>query len=64
MPDVNAFDAAVIFSLLDGHVWATWPSERASVNLGQHERVTEMMRDFLAQCDLAERLADPETDDF
>ena len=47
----------VIFSFLDGHVWASWPDAKASVNLGSHEGVTEMMRDFLAQCDLAERLA-------
>jgi hypothetical protein len=48
----------IIFSLLDGHVWASWPGSDASVNLGAQEEVTEMMSDFLAQCELGERLAE------
>ena len=47
----------VIFSFLDGHVWTSWPGVDASVNLGPYDGVTEMMRDFLAQCELGERLA-------
>jgi hypothetical protein len=47
----------IIFSLVDGFVWACWPGTSASVRLGEHEPVTAMMRDFLAQCDLGERLA-------
>jgi hypothetical protein len=50
-------DPEVIFSLLDGFVWASWPRTRASVELGHCTAVTEMMRDFLAQCELGERLA-------
>lgn len=52
-----SLDAVIIFSLLDGDVWAHWPGDGTSVNLEQHEGVTEMMRDFIAQCDLSERLA-------
>jgi hypothetical protein len=48
---------AIIFSLVDGFVWACWPGTSASVRLGDHEPVIAMMRDFLAQCDLGERLA-------
>lgn len=42
------FRPTIIFSFLDGHVWASWPDAKASVNLGALEGVTEMMRDFLA----------------
>jgi hypothetical protein len=48
---------AIIFSLVDGFVWVCWPGTSASVRLGNHELVVAMMRDFLAQCDLGERLA-------
>jgi hypothetical protein len=48
--------SAIIFSLVDGFVWACWPGTSASVRLGDHEPVIEMMRDFLAQCDLGDRL--------
>jgi len=48
---------AVVFSFVDGDVWASWPGERASVHLGDYATVTYMMRDFLAQCDLGEVLA-------
>ncbi len=47
----------IIFSLVDGTVWVSWPGNNASVELGQSYAVTYMMRDFLAQCDLGERLA-------
>lgn len=47
----------IIFSLVNGTVWASWPSKSASVELGHSDAVTYMMRDFLAQCDLGERMA-------
>ena len=47
----------VIFSLSGGAVWASWPGKIAPVRLGGQDVVTYMMRDFLAQCDLAEGLA-------
>jgi len=47
----------LIFSLAEGFVWASWPGTRASVKLGIQTSVTAVMRDFLAQCELGERLA-------
>ena len=47
----------IILSLVDGFVWVCWPGTTASVRLGNHEPVIEVMRDFLAQCELGERLA-------
>jgi hypothetical protein len=47
----------IIFSLVDGYVWATWPGTDASVRLGTYESVTAMMCDFLAQSALAEQLS-------
>ena len=38
---------AIIFSMAGGTVWASWPGTRVSVNLGQSDAVTYMMRDFL-----------------
>jgi hypothetical protein len=46
----------ITFSLVDGTVWASWPGKSASVELGHSAAVTYMMRDFLAQCDLADYL--------
>ena len=48
---------AIIFSMVDGTVWASWPGKNVLVNLGQSDAVTYMMRDFLAQCDLGESMA-------
>jgi len=47
----------VLFSSLDGFVWASWPETDAAVRLGRHEAVAAMMRDFLAQDALGRRLA-------
>ena len=48
---------AVVFSFVDDGVWASWPGRSGSVHLGHYDIVTYMMRDFLAQCDLGERMA-------
>ena len=48
---------AVVFSFVDDAVWASWPGDDASVHLGDYDTVIYMMRDFLAQCDLGERMA-------
>ena len=53
----------VIFSLVDGTVWANWTGKSASVELGDYDTVTHMMRDFLAQCELGERLAGRKVND-
>jgi hypothetical protein len=46
----------LIFSLTEGYVWASWPGTVASVKLGSRAAVTAVMRDFLAQCELGDRL--------
>ena len=48
----------IIFSLIDDAVWASWPGKEGSVELGRADAVSYMMRDFVAQCDLGERLSD------
>ena len=45
----------IIFSSRDGYVWASW-QDCYAVNLGNHEAVAAMMRDFLAQDALAKQL--------
>ena len=58
MTDIrDAPKGAVVFSLSDGVVWASWPGKSGSVQLGHYDTVAYMMRDFLAQCDLAEGMA-------
>lgn len=52
----------VVFSLRDGFVWASWPGAIASVRLGSQNSVTAVMRDFLAQCDLGDRLTNARAD--
>ena len=52
----QAPEEAIIFSLLDGYVLASWPGTDASVRLGRHELVAAMMQDFLAQDALGKRL--------
>jgi hypothetical protein len=47
---------AVIFSLADGIVWASWPGKTGRVEMGHQAAVTYMMRNFLAQCELGERM--------
>jgi hypothetical protein len=47
----------IIFSSKDGYVWASWQETDISIRLGRHEMISEMMRDFLAQEALGQRLA-------
>lgn len=48
--------ANVIFSFVDGFVWASWPGSVSMVRVGGYEAVKSAMLDFLAQCEVAERL--------
>jgi|tagenome__1003787_1003787.scaffolds.fasta_scaffold20792883_1 hypothetical protein len=48
---------AIIFSLADDIVWASWPERTDRVELGQYASVTYMMQNFLDQCGLGERMA-------
>ncbi len=57
MPAMNEPDeGAVIFSLLDDAVWVSWSGKSPSVKLGRSASVIYMMRDFLAQYEIGERL--------
>lgn len=46
----------IVFSSRDGYVWASWPKTSAAMRLGRSDLVAYMMRDFLAQNDVATRL--------
>ena len=56
-------ELGVIFSSLDGYVWASWPNAEGAVRLGRSTVVTAMMLDFIAQEELARRLANGEAND-
>jgi hypothetical protein len=47
----------VVFSMEDGHVWASWYGQGPPVCLGSQQKVGKMMEDFLAQEELAKRFA-------
>ena len=56
-PKVSAeLACGIIFSLEKGVALASWPGAGVPMRLGPEEEVAEMMRDFLAQRELAERL--------
>jgi len=46
----------VIISFLDGFVWLSWMGSESKVKVGRYDPVVAAMRDFLAQCELGERL--------
>lgn len=52
-----ASKSGVFFSLEGDQAWASWPEAGFHLRLGPQEEVAGMMKDFLAQCELAERLA-------
>lgn len=47
---------AAIFSLIAGKVWVSLPGQTRAFDLGDKETVTYMMRDFLAQCAVGDRM--------
>jgi hypothetical protein len=49
--------SGIIFGREDGHAWASWPGNSAPIRLGPDTEVTAMMRDFVSQVELADRLA-------
>jgi hypothetical protein len=49
-------DGEVIFSFIDGFVWASWPGAVSMVRIGRYEAVLAAMHDFVAQCELGDRL--------
>ena len=48
----------IVFSLDKGQVWASWYGQGPPVLLGSQKKVSAMMRDFLAQGEVAKRLND------
>ena len=48
--------SGIIFSLEDGQAWASRPGLGTPVRLGPEAEVADMMQDFLAQRELAQRL--------
>lgn len=52
----------VVFSLENNQAWAGWHDRKTMVQLGTKDDVAEMMEDFLAQLELAERLEAAHTD--
>ena len=57
-PKVSAeSESGIIFSLEKGVALASWPGTRPPVRMGPEEEVAKMMEDFLAQRELARRLA-------
>lgn len=57
--DLEKQSVPVVFSLEEDQAWAGWHGRRSTVRLGQKDDVAEMMEDFLAQLELAERLKKP-----
>jgi hypothetical protein len=55
--DGNEYDDEIVFSYIEGYVWMSWPGAVGAVRVGPYQASTEAMRDFLAQCELGERLA-------
>ena len=51
-------EGGIVFSLDRGQVWASWYGQGPPVLLGSQRKVSEMMKDFLAQVELARRLND------
>jgi hypothetical protein len=49
--------SGVVFSIEEGQAWANWPGHASPIRLGPDEEVTAMMKDFVAQVEVAHRLA-------
>jgi hypothetical protein len=52
--DLN--DNGIVLSLRDDQVWASWIDGRAPIMLGDHHAVLTVMRDFIGQSEIGERL--------
>ena len=50
--------SGVVFSLDRGEAWASWYGVDAPVRLGPTREVIDMMKDFIRQAEVAERLQD------
>jgi hypothetical protein len=56
--DTRPFMDAIVFSMAEGVVWASWPGKTQRVELGPYDGVTYMMRTFLATCEIGERMTE------
>jgi len=56
-------DIGVVLSLRDDQVWVSWLDGRAPVMLGDHSAVLTVMRDFIRQSELGERLVNRAAND-
>jgi hypothetical protein len=54
----NEASGGIVFSLEKGEVWASWYGDGPPMLLGSQRKVSAMMRDFLAQSEIAKRLND------
>ena len=54
-PDAHR-SGGLIFSLEKGEVWASWYGHGPAMRLGSQEKVSEKMKDFLGETEVAKRL--------
>jgi hypothetical protein len=55
----DGIPSTVVFSLEGGQAWVSWYGSHSWVRLGPEKEVADMMRDFLAQLELGQRLNRP-----
>ena len=55
-PGADESGGGIVFSLEKGDVWASWYGQGTPIRLGSQRKVSEMMKDFLAQVEIAKRL--------
>lgn len=54
--DLDEAKGGAVFSVENGEVWVSWYGQGSPLRLGTQTKVSEMMRDFLAQEELGKRL--------
>ena len=59
VPGADESAGGIVFSLENGEVWASWYGQEHPVLLGSQPKVTEMMKDFLAQVEIGNWLNRP-----
>ena len=54
--DLDEAKGGAVFSVENGEVWVSWYGQGSPLRLGTQTKVSEMMRDYLAQEELGKRL--------
>jgi hypothetical protein len=54
--DLDEAKGGAVFSVENGEVWVSWYGQGSPLRLGTQAKVSEMMRDYLAQEKIAKRL--------